>query len=297
MAASKLLIATRASLDPDRMRDVDALVREAGWNQVAADWRMFLDLGHVHAAHDGAGRIVATAATLPYGRFGWISMVLVTQAYRRQGLATRLMQRCLAELTSAGCVPVLDATPAGREVYRALGFVDTWSFHRLTRSERDGATAPASGAAASARRDDVTIRPIDDGLWPAICAYDAAAFGADRGALLAHLRRRLPQAALCAVRGGQIAGVLLGRDGRSAAQLGPLVAEDDAAAQALLSRALAAVAGPLYVDLADAKAATAAWLAARGFERQRPLTRMVHRRQAGFDDAARTYAVVGPEFG
>jgi GNAT superfamily N-acetyltransferase len=298
MAASELLLATRSALDPERMRDVETLVREAGWNQVAADWRIFLELGHVHAAHDGSGRIVATAATLPYGRFGWISMVLVAGEYRRQGLATHLMHRCIEELTSAGCVPLLDATPAGREVYRALGFEDTWSFHRLTLSEQRQPAGSASRAADPARHaGDIVIRAIDDSVWPAICAYDAAAFGAERGALLAHLCRRLPPAALCATRGGRIVGFLLGRDGRTTSQLGPLIAEDDAAAQALLASALVAVDGPLYIDLADAKAAIAAWLAERGFQPQRPLTRMVYRRREGFDDPARTYAVLGPEFG
>ena len=41
------------------------------------------------------------------------------------------------------------------------------------------------------------------------------------------LRGRLPAAELIAERGGRIAGFLLGRDGRMAAQIGPLIAEDD----------------------------------------------------------------------
>jgi ribosomal protein S18 acetylase RimI-like enzyme len=274
------------------------LVREAGWNQVAADWRIFAELGHVHAMLAGDGRTVASAATLPYDRFGWISMVLVARAYRRQGLATRLMHRCIADLAAAGRVPVLDATPAGRAVYRALGFADTWSFHRLALSESARVREPAPAPPKFAKdAPDIAVRGIGDDDWRTICAYDAAAFGADRARLLAHLRRRLPLAALLALRGGHIAGFLLGRDGRTATQLGPLTAEDDAAARALLTRALEVVAGPIYVDLADAKADTDGWLAARGFLAQRPLTRMVHLRRESFDDAARTYAVVGPEFG
>ena len=100
-------------------------------------------------------------------------------------------------------------------------------------------------------------------------------FGADRSALLARLRGRLPAAELVAERDGRIAGLLLGRDGRSASQIGPLVAEDDDVAQALLARALAAIDGPVYIDLADAKTALRAWLAACGFAAQRPLTRML----------------------
>src|SRR6266511_3739364 len=129
------------TLAPEELGDAAALVREAGWNQVAADWRIFLDLGRVYAVRTGAGRVIATAATLPYGgRFAWISMVLVAGEYRRRGLASRLMRRCIEELTAAGLVPVLDATPAGRAVYGALGFEDAWGFHRLACGEVGGNT-------------------------------------------------------------------------------------------------------------------------------------------------------------
>ena len=77
----------------------------------------------------------------------------------------------------------------------------------------------------------------------------------------------------------------------------PLIADDAVAARALLTRALAAIAGPIFIDLADSKTETRAWLEARGFAAARPLTRMVHQRRAAFDDGTRTFAVVGPEFG
>ncbi len=60
---------------------------------------------------------------------------------------------------------------------------------------------------------------------------------------------------------------MLGRDGRLAGQLGPLVASDDGVARALLARALERLNGPLFVDLADAKADVRGFLEARGFAR------------------------------
>jgi GNAT superfamily N-acetyltransferase len=292
MATSDLRLDAKPALSSSELEDAGALVREANWNQLAADWRIFLDLGRVYAAHTDAGRIVATTATLPFGgRFAWISMVLVAGDYRRRGLATRLMRRAMDDLAAAGLVAVLDATPDGRAVYRALGFQDSWGFHRLVLRDRPRA------ADAPPAPTGVTIRPITDADWPALCAYDAAAFGADRGAVLARLRGRLPTAELVAERHGRIAGVLLGRDGRVAVQAGPLIAEDDAVACALLARALDALPAPVFVDLADAKAAVRRWLEARGFSAVRPLTRMLYGRSQRYDDAARTFAVVGPEFG
>jgi GNAT superfamily N-acetyltransferase len=292
MATSDLPLKAKSALSPSELADAGALVREANWNQLEADWRIFLDLGRVYTAHTDAGRIVATAATLPHGdRFAWISMVLVAGDYRRRGLATRLMRRAMDDLAAAGLVAVLDATPDGRAVYRALGFQDSWGFHRLVLRER-----PSAGEIPAAPAG-VTIRPIADADWPALCAYDAAAFGAERSTVLARLRGRLPAAELVAERNGRIMGFLLGRDGRVAVQAGPLIADDDAVACALLARALDALAAPVFVDLADAKAEVRRWLETRGFSAVRPLTRMLYGRSQRYDDAARTFAVVGPEFG
>ena len=130
MAPSEPVIG--AALTAAELPDAEALVREAGWNQVAADWEIFRALGTVFAARTG-NRVVATAAILPYGQFAWISMVLVAGEQRRRNLGTQLLKRCVDALREQGRVPVLDATPAGRPLYRALGFEETWGYHRLAR--------------------------------------------------------------------------------------------------------------------------------------------------------------------
>jgi GNAT superfamily N-acetyltransferase len=292
MATSEPGLTIKESLTPSELDDVGALVREARWNQLAADWRIFIEFGRLYAVHSEAGRIIATTATLPYGgRFAWISMVLVAGEYRRRGLATTMLRRAMADLSAAKLVPVLDATPDGRPVYRKLGFEDSWGFQRLIRRERPRAAASVPAPAG------VTVRPIADTDWPALCAYDAAAFGAERGAVLAGLRGRLPAAEFVATRAGAIAGFLLGRDGGLAAQIGPLIADDDAIAGALAARAVDGIEGPLFIDLADSKGGLRSVLDARGFAAVRPFTRMLYRSSARFDDDARTFAVVGPEFG
>jgi hypothetical protein len=90
---------------------------------------------------------------------------------------------------------------------------------------------------------------------------------------------------------------VLGRDGRSATQLGPVAAEDEDTAQALLGLALAGVRGPIYIDLVDGKSALRRWLEGRGFAPQRPFTRMVYGGAMTIGDVTRTMAVAGPELG
>jgi GNAT superfamily N-acetyltransferase len=295
MEVSELRIAVKSSLSASELDDLEALVSEARWNQNAKDWRLFLQLGRIYAAHTATGRIVATTATLPYGeRFAWISMVLVAGPYRRRGLATLLMRRATQDLAAAGRVPVLDATPDGHPVYCAIGYENWWGFHRLRREQQGAQQSVGERLAAPA---GVIIRPVRDDDWPALCAFDAAAFGAPRDAVLARVRGRLPQAELIAHSGDRILGFSLGRDGRMIPHVGPLVAESDAIACAILAHAIERIDAPLFIDLADAKSHALAFLQARGFAAVRPFTRMAHGQATRFDDAARTFAVIGPEFG
>jgi hypothetical protein len=53
----------------------------------------------------------------------------------------------------------------------------------------------------------------------------------------------------------------------------------------------------VFIDLADAKSAVRLFLEERGFAPVRPFTRMIHGSSKRFDDPARTFAVIGPEFG
>ena len=286
-----------AGVEPRRLQasDIAAALRlsqEAGWNQVAADWQIFLDLGEAFGlVAVPEGRLVATAAILPHGdRFAWISMVLVAGDCRRRGFARWLLRHCVTQLLDRRLVPILDATPAGRAVYLGLGFRDCWSMRRLVlprpipSGEPEGAGGPS-------------VRPLRSGDWPALLACDRAAFGDDRAALLRRLADRLPEAALVAERSGRVAGFLLGRDGRVMTQLGPLMAEDEGTAQALLRHAFRALSPPLAIDLADRHAGLGRWLVERGFRVERALTRMVHGRSTGFDDPARLFAAAGPELG
>ena len=100
------------------------LSQEAGWNQLPADWRLFMTQGQVFGVFIGPV-LAATAAIIPYGRdHAWIGMVLTRRNRRGQGLGTALLNTCIAELETLGRTALLDATPAGEPIYRKLGFED-----------------------------------------------------------------------------------------------------------------------------------------------------------------------------
>lgn len=266
------------------------LSKAANWNQNEADWRLMLEIGHGWGITLADGTLAASTLVIPYGgRFAWVSMVLVSPAHRRKGYASRLLRTAIADLKTRALTPILDATPAGREMYVQEGFRDTWGFKRYA-SRSDNARAPRDSTWPSVRR----IRNPD---WPQILALDEPAFGASREALLRALASRLPASALVAEVRGSIVGFLLGREGREACQIGPLVATEPLAVPALLAAALEQVAAPIYTDVVDREPQLMAWLEARGFAFQRPYTRMVHGADRAPGDERKIMLVAGPELG
>lgn len=282
------------AISPLNAADLDAaqaLVAEAGWNQVRADWELFTELGAAFKVTAAGGEVAATAATLPFARFGWISMVLVGKRHRRQGIATALLEHCVARLRELGLVPVLDATPAGRTVYRPLGFHDGWPITRWRRAERGAALPEKCGHAT------MTVRALQEDDWPEIQALDEKAFGSPRSALLRRLESRSRGFACVAVRDGRVAGCLLGRDGRQATQVGPIVAHDHSLAKALLAHALGRIDGPVLLDVLDCHTGLPPQLTAAGFAVERGYTRMTLVADTSFGNADLMVAIAGPELG
>jgi GNAT superfamily N-acetyltransferase len=273
--------------------DIPAAVRlsaEPGWNQVPADWQLMIEHGDSFGRFTADGRLVASGLTVPFsGRFGWISMILVTAEFRRRGLATQSMRSCIDALMGRGIVPALDATPEGRQVYLPLGFKDVYGITRYFADKPGAVDAPRSSSA--------TVRPMREGDLAAVFAYDAKPFGADRAFMLRHIHGRLSAVAHVAEGQGGIRGFVLGRDGRASTQIGPLLAEDAATAIALLRAALAGVTGSVCIDMSNVHEPVIEAVTRAGFAPQFPFIRMIHGRNQPFDDPQRVVAIAGPELG
>ena len=284
-----------ARIRPLGVADLDAaqcLSEEAGWNQLPWDWRIFLEMGDLFGVDGPGGALLATGATLAQGRdFGWISMIIVTSAARHRGIATQLVHHGIERLTARDLVPGLDATIAGRAVYARLGFQDTWPIARLVRPD-------ASPQASASPRAAPELRLADAGDLVALADLDSRAFGTDRRALLTRLLERAPELAVVGGGGaGDLTGFLLARPGRTATQLGPVVAPDPSIALAMIEHALLRVTGPCLIDLVDLEPGLRVALEARGFVAQRRFTRMFYRRGEAFGDLQLAIAIAGPELG
>jgi GNAT superfamily N-acetyltransferase len=272
--------------------DAEIAVRlsaEPEWNQIAADWKLMIDQGLAIGMEVEGGRLVASGLSLPYGgRFAWIAMILVTAAYRRRGIATHVMRRCIEMLQARNLIPALDATPEGRQVYLRLGFKDVYTLTRLiTERPTLPRTPPGDGGARQMTEADLDV----------VSDYDREPFGAERRYVLKNLFERLPAAAFVHETGGKIDGFVLARDGRLCAQVGPLVTDREEHALALVWHALAALDGPVCLDVADHHRWLLVWLRRHGCTDLLPFIRMIQGRSEPLDDPERVFVIAGPELG
>jgi GNAT superfamily N-acetyltransferase len=214
-------------LTPEDLPFADSLRRAEGWNQTLADWERLL-------AHQPDGCFLATwndrpagvvTTTVHDGRLGWIGMMLVASEFRRKGIATALIERCLDYLIQLGVTCIkLDATPAGQPVYERLGFQFEWAWQRR---ERPSEIVP-----------DVSVGGDE---WVHY-DRDPEAFGANRQKWLARVARGAR--VICRERGY---GML--RPGTNAGYLGPIASPDAATAEAIVRELLENVDGRVIWDL------------------------------------------------
>jgi GNAT superfamily N-acetyltransferase len=251
------------------------LSTEAHWNQTEADWEYFLTKGIVFGNRDRKGTVVATAALLPYSETdAWVSMVLVTDSWRRRGLATQLVDTCLNTASKLGVTSFLDATPAGAAVYGPLGFTPTIQLRRLR-------LANAAGGGT----------PLPPGKLNEFLTCDISAMGFSRSDLLQELSNR---AGSRLISNGDAMALI--RDGRTARHVGPLFAFSPAQALALIQDIAASESGPLLLDAVATQAVFLDGLAAAGWTIERSFQRMRFGR-ATTPTAELPFAVAGPEFG
>ncbi len=184
----------------------------------------------------GARPAVATVATAA-PPVGVIGSVMVRPEFQRGGLGRVIMEHALAWLAREGVRHVyLDATPAGRPLYRRLGFVDVTSSWYVIAPQP---SLDLEALRALAERGDVA-RVIQAGAddLARIATLDRLAFGGDRLPLLDHLARIAGHKLLIAESAdGVPLGYLMTRPPEpplEGVRVCPLIASDDATAAALL---------------------------------------------------------------
>jgi len=292
-------------LTPDDIPAGLRLCRIAGWNQLAADWELFLHLsprGCRAAVQDG--KVVGTVTTVNYeNRFAWVGMVLVDPETRGQGVGTQLLQEAMSILRGIPSIR-LDATPQGRPVYQRLGFEDEYELCRMQRAEITVADGPRDLSprplpSTVRQTEEFSVRPMKAEDLVTIGEADRGIFGADRHEILQWALQQSPEYAWIALSPAGLEGYCFGRHGFNFDQIGPVHSPNELVAQTLVSTCLASM-KPRTRTIVDPLLHSPSWidwLGQSGFVHQRPFTRMSFGQNRHPGKPREMWTMFGPEFG
>jgi ribosomal protein S18 acetylase RimI-like enzyme len=218
-----------------------------GWNPGPSDAACFAKVdpqGFFIGELDGAA--VATISVVNYGdRFAFLGFYIVRPDLRGRGYGFRIWH---AGMAHAGARTVgLDGVIAQQENYKRSGFTLAYRNVRY-----GGAVAPDTARTAGVV--DLATVPLND-----IVASDATVFPARRTGLLRAWTSASGHVGRALLRDGRLAAWGVIRSCRRGCKIGPLVADDGAAAAAVFDALAAAKGGgEIFLDVPEPNAAAVA---------------------------------------
>lgn len=261
-----------------------------GWPHRPEDWRLVMSVGEGLVACDTIGRALGSAMWWTFGEsFATVGMVITSPRLQAQGAGRQLMEMIFEQ--SGDRDLRLSATKAGYRLYRSLGFEPIGRiFQHQGRNVALPSPLPSPLPAMPGLRGAV---PSD---LDALVRLDASAYGANRDRVIAALMG--PSTGTVIERDGAIVGFALCRPFGRGHVVGPIVAEDDEMAIALLAPHVQAHQGNfLRVDTAQEQGHFGAFLESCGmtiFDSVTPMIRGQHHSALG---AVRTFGLANQALG
>lgn len=262
-APTKLLESYELVAAPMTLDDVPKLHELSigvGWPHRPEDWALAIGLGEGIVARDEIGRVIGSAMWFPLGAdFAAIGMVITSPRLQENGAGRWLMGHILNKVGARG--KVLNATRPAYRLYISLGFMPLSPVYQ--HNGIVGAVAPGPRHA----------RPMTAQDAAAIHGLDSIAMGIARPDVLDRL---LPLSAGTVVeRDGRVTGFALCRKFGRGHVVGPIVAESEEDAIALVAPHAEAMEGRfLRVDTRQPDGPFRQFLIGSGIRHYDTVTRM-----------------------
>ena len=211
---------------------------DEGWNPGLADAACFAEVdaqGFLVGELDGAP--AATISCVNYdASFAFLGFYIVRKDLRGRGFGLRIWNAAIAH--AGPRVIGLDGVVGQQQNYRKSGFKFAYSNVRY------------GGVAAAGQTPPAGVVPLTEVPLPTVAAYDATVFPALRTAFLRAWIGSPGHSGCALIRDGSLAGWGVIRPCRQGWKIGPLAADDHAAAEAILSALLTSCAGgEIFLDV------------------------------------------------
>lgn len=259
------------------------LSQEMSWPYRIEDWDFALRLGQGFVLQC-AGAVIGTAVWWPYGEtHASAGMIIVAKAAQGRGYGAQLMDALLASAQPR--TVVLNSTAEGQALYHRRGFIPIGVIHQHQGIPRERYEPPRS----------CLVRAMAPSDFEAIIRLDRQATGWQRRPLLDRLVQSGDGYVL--LRDDMPRGYAISRLFGRGHVVGPVVAESQADARALIVAVLARL-GSVFVRIdTPASSQLGEWLEGIGLQLVSDATTMILGTQMPSTGPARTLAVANQSFG
>jgi ribosomal protein S18 acetylase RimI-like enzyme len=264
------------------------LSRQAGWNQLEADWLRFLAMQPDGCfVAERADNCIGTVVACIFDNVAWIAMLLVDSGHRGQGIGRALFEHALVFIDKRGVATIrLDATALGQPLYEKLGFVPQYELVRY-------AGVPDASIAS---KIPLPVREAWPGDVDELMMLDRMVTQTNRRKFLERLIIERPHSLWVAEQQGQIGGYITMRGGRCALHIGPCVASVETG-PALIAHAIGRSKNEsIFLDVPIPNSAAVEFAESLELRVARRFVRMCRGRQIQ-EDVRRVWVSSGPELG
>lgn len=250
------------------MRDTDLptcleFTQKVKWPHRMLDWQLHFSRGQGSVIEDINGEIVGCILWWDYGKdYATVGLVVVPDHMQGNGLGRKLMDTVISQ-TGARNLQLV-ATIAGKRLYQQCGFQEK-SFIYQVQGHLSATVRPISA--------EVSLKPLDNSTLQDVLALDKAAYQCLRGALLKAIAEM--GEGVVAYRGTDAVGFAIIRESGRGQTIGPVIANDENIAQALVNELLMKADGFVRFDLTESAQGLKPWLEALGLEQVDKVSLMV----------------------
>jgi len=241
------------------------LARDVGWPDTDGDWRVVHEGAIVVGLRAGAS-LVAQGALGLYGGAGTIAKMIVAPRFQRRGLGEQILKALLdqAERRSMEVLGLI-ATPFGRPLY------ERWGFRRV------GDVVGLAGTPAGLSSSDEGTSPKQ---LEELLRLDQRCLGCSREAMLRARFREAVAVASVAKPDGDLGGYALATGQGAQCVVGPVIADTEVQARALVQAIFRNVSGPVRIDVPGEQAEFLRWLCELGLREDKRRSEMARGSQS-----------------
>ncbi len=234
------------------------LSTSVGWDYDEQEIRTILSSGKIYGHKNAVGKIVSSAAIIPYDTdLASIGMVIVNEEYRGLGLGKNATQKCIDSVSQNTSI-MLISTDNGKPLYENLGFITVDSVHKYL-SDNYIPTRLFNNL------QEITLESYQEKDINEIIELDSAAFGDKRGNLLLNRINQSKQCLVVRNLKGKIIGFGISILGPENLLIGPIVAPNSQTAALIIDGLVINHQGKIRIDVSSSNDELMFFLEKSGF--------------------------------